>query len=68
MLSHRGKENRVLKVTKGPKRQGSSTGYRVRLVAADGVERTSVTFSVYPEDARKFALELLQMADECEKS
>lgn len=44
----------------GRKRAGRSKGHRVQIWTETGV------VSVYPEDARKAAMQLLDLADECE--
>ena len=60
----RTKREREVMAVKGMKRNGRP-GHRVNISYSDS--STLRAISVYPEDARKFALELLQMADECEK-
>lgn len=66
MLKHRGSEKKYLQVEKGNGRFGKSKGHRVWVLYHEhGHVKGGV--SVYPEDARKFALELLEMADECEE-
>lgn len=50
---------------KGRKRGGRSPGYRVYIETYVNNSLDS-RLSCYPEDARKFAMELLRVADECD--
>lgn len=55
---------KTLKAELGPVRRGKgSRRVRIGVYASSGVS----TVSVYPSDVRKFAFELLQVADEAEK-
>jgi hypothetical protein len=54
-----------LSVWKGPKRTNTG-GFRVWIELGEPGQGNPPRVSVYPEDARKFAMELLRMADSCD--
>lgn len=63
-MKSRGAHNSI-KVEKGLERRPGD-GHRVWLITTGRNETDRLRVSVYPEDARKFAMELIAMADECE--
>lgn len=62
----RGVHQRTLVVEPGGRRRGGSKGRRVLISQKQGNCQYNST-SIYPEDARLLAMNLLQVADECEK-